>query len=421
MPSSRSVPKSQFTDTYHSCSQRVSFSKLDDFFRLEIGPRYGHLVEEISAGKRNRLPRVAVALEALPVLTSVKQIVAPSVTMLAELLASEGPVPGAGRDPDRVADYVRASFGAFICGIPSVEVPAEAYSDVLQLCCGSVITKLQISFDPDGRLEPFIAAMDRLEQLVDLRVGLSSWNCRLSRELETSPESGRPSFPVPATLRVLTVSTHSPAPSVFQFIADLAPTVEHLSVIFRPLPSNSRPPAGTIRAKFPSVKILTVEGHTRATTHFVASASSAIFPRLQELVWRGSSGQPCVQNEETALRAFLAGQSASTFPLNAWLEDRLHRVHPFELVDPTSGRRLRVRCRPSQLRRRYPPYPPISYTNPQASYYLGADALHDDVSSSIAYAQRMADQALAVGDHFQLDRLIQVFRELELLRMEQRS
>lgn len=143
---------------------------LNKGFILGIGPRYGHLVEDLNASQLNDSFSIVDFLPALPLLSNLKSVSMESVTTITAALDEEGVEPWDGFSS---RPYVEATLGRFLQRVPSVRPGDEGYHDTLQLCSGPVITQLHVSLDTAHNLEPLDRALRQLPALADLQLAFS--------------------------------------------------------------------------------------------------------------------------------------------------------------------------------------------------------------------------------------------------------
>lgn len=271
----------------------------------------------------------------------------------------------------------------------------------------------------DGTLATLIGAIGALGALEELILTVSKKSGALDRLFGDSASAWPPISP-PASLRNLLVTSHDFPAALTRFAAQLGQSVDHLRlfVLFSCLPRTSF--VADEGTAFPNVRTLTIYGDLELTTTLVLAATSSVFPSLHKLEWNaGWLSNPLKQDQ--TLRTFLSQQTGAVRTLDASVELPLdHRASPYQIVDPGTARRLRVRyhaCHDNLA----PTYPHAIFLDPEAMEHEEMYELHDEVSMAADRARQMVDRAYAIGDRVQLERLAQAFRDLEFLHFEQNA
>ncbi|GAA5991914.1 hypothetical protein JCM10908_002269 [Rhodotorula pacifica] len=414
---------------WHAIAAALRFERLrlkkiaDPMFPFTIGPRYGHLVHQVDLysfdGDGPLLRNLLAGLAALP---NIQTVTLPSLNSYATRLMAE-----VGYDwADATRRAVETAFRRLIQSASDITVEIMGYNNTLALCAGSHIRRLEIRVSPGSTADPLVAAinacpgLDELKLCIDSRVSVPAFLGDVD-SLQTLSQRA---------IKRLYLEASSNSPSLHRFIGLFASNLVFLGLVHSdpsPEPASEDRHQGFAKSiSFPQLHTLEVSGPNWFVSNVLsASASVDVTPAVRVLKWTHFRANSLADDlaGNTGFRNFALARAASSPPVDIRLympnDDPPERSRYLQPRFPKLDFEYRVIYGGS-----YPPhaahifgwhYELLASEDPQLNN------LNSAISERLRYTKRMADQAKATGDEYQLRRIMDALQECEWLQVENMS
>ncbi|GAA5991915.1 hypothetical protein JCM10908_002270 [Rhodotorula pacifica] len=391
----------------------------DPGFSMMIGPRYGHLVTDVSLEGIDDVSSARDAFANLAYLRNVRHVVLPSCAEFAAQLGEED-----GSDsPDSMRLPVQAALSHLIHAAPRLSIPSDAYHDTLALCSGPQVRSIKVSIPEAATIDPLATALAACPNLVELEL-----------IFEDSPDVtemldnlGRLRIHIEGRgierLRIAARPFHT---VLYDFAGFFAHSLRHLDLSgFFPNDQTSAFP-NSPSIKFDNVHTLVLAGPQSFVSSCFFAATPTVFPDLRHAIWKTDLhlGPPEKLARCGGLRHFASARTEQTPPvdiciyLTGWQRsqpgaDGVDR----RLTDPFNYR-IAFAEQPMPHRGQVFPHP-LRLGDVQFDWQV--NWLYTEIAARLQYAQRMADRAKATRDGFQLRRIMEALQECEWLQVESLS
>jgi hypothetical protein len=404
----------------YRCSQPI--------FRLAIAPRYGYLVKDLNIGTWPSGCSASNILSSLAYLSHVRTLTLPALKHVCEQLVKEA---GGGDFPVEFASpvYVASALRRVTLHAETVTLYAHDVGNTLSVVRGSGLTRLDV-MPESGDLPAVLSAIvdcPSLRTLSIMTLGASG----VFGTAASLPDLSHP------TLRRLEVDNVPESQGLYDFIQHFAPSIEELKVELSRIPSESPVLQDPSRLNLPRLRQLEVSGCLALTAPLIRHISPQSLPALQICTWDISesiareTSSAFVARVADIIRHLRNQQVGRAVPLRLKIrvkdgEDRAALSASFDAlgiaigVEQGGGSGLVVGFKPLPPLKSDPGDLPDLILTPKLCRTDDSkvDDLGKIVRGSLDRIRNLADQAVAVGDRFQISRIAHALHEGEWLCVE---
>lgn len=417
-----------FTDaTFEEGTQQVTaYQCSKPIFLFAIAPRYGHLVQDLDLEFWPFDCSISNILASLAYLSRVRKVALPAIAAVSDLLvgtASGGNFPVEFASPA----YIAGALQRVTLHAETVSLNRDDLRNTLSIVRGTNLRTLNVTPTRED-LPALFSAILACPNLRTLNITTPPSERSMFKNSRSLPNLFHP------TLRRLDISDLSGGKGLYDFIGHFASSLEELEVYLYTEPRVNAVPPDPGRINLPRLQRLKITGGLATTAPLVQHISPHTFPALQTCTWGISRliGQE-VQSAFAAQVADIIGhqrdqQAGRAVPL------RLTINVPFDQVAVGSslealGIGIGIEQGGSGLGVGFAHPEPIDLGPIDLPDLILTPKLcrADDsevselgkvVRGSLDRIRNLADQAIAVGDRFQISRIAHALQEGEWLCVE---